>query len=109
MTAVRGHYERRTDLDLAPRRLDAQAGDGITLADEVGRLGAHHQAEAPVALAFAGQEIEEIPLRHEGEELGTRGQVGEVGEVDRRVADEAGDLAHLLVRQLEEAAKQPEL
>ena len=49
-----------------------------SLADQIDDLGVHPQIERRVAPAVLGEEIEKIPLRHEGEELAVRRQVREV-------------------------------
>ena len=59
--------------------------------------------------AALGEEIEEVPLRHEGNELAARRQVAEIREVVLAVAEERGDGGLLVVRQLEELVEQAEL
>ncbi len=55
-----------------------------------------------------GEEIEKVPLRHQGDELAVGGQVREVREGDRIVADHAADFAQLHMRQLQERLDQSE-
>ena len=42
------------------------------LLDEIGGLPAHAELEGGVARGLRGEEVEEVPLRHEGDELGVR-------------------------------------
>ena len=58
---------------------------------------------------MVGEEIEEVPLRHQRDELAARRQMGEVGDPHRRVADDAAETLHAPVRQLEEFIEQAEL
>ena len=56
-----------------------------------------------------GEEVEEVPLGHEGDEAAVRRQVGKVGDRHRRAADVAGELPYLLVGALEEVLQEPQL
>jgi hypothetical protein len=46
------------------------------------RFSAHEQREAWIPRCVSGQEIQEIPLRHEGDELAARRQMREIGHGD---------------------------
>src|SRR5262249_38520016 len=83
--------------------------DAAVLLDQTGRLGAHVQIEVRIALAPLGQEVEEVPLRHQGDEFAVGRQMREVGDLHASVADDAGEMFDLLMRQLEELVQQPEL
>ena len=72
-------------------------------------LGLHLELEARIAARLLGEEIEEVPLRHQGDEAALRRQMREIGDHDALVADLAGQLAHLLMRPLEEFVEQAEL
>lgn len=65
------------------RRLRPHAGDAAALLDQPGHFMAHAQMEARKALAVVGEEIEEVPLRHQRDELAARRQVTEVDEGER--------------------------
>ena len=97
------------DLELAFGRPRAHADDAPVLRDEVGGFGLHAQREAGISLGVQRQEIEEIPLRHEGDEPAARRQMREVGERELGVADHAPDLSQLLVRPAQELVEQAEL
>src|SRR6185437_7780276 len=56
-----------------------------------------------------GEEIEEVPLRHQRDELATRRQMREIADDDALVADLALDLRQLVVRPLQELVEQAQL
>ena len=60
-------------------------------------------------LASVGDEIEEVPLRHQRDELAARRQVREVGDRHRFAGDVPGQAAHFLVRACEERLEDAEL
>ena len=110
MAAVTADHERGAHLDRALRRRGAHARDAIALDDQVGRLGLHHELEAGIAPALLGDEIQEIPLRHQRDELAAGRQMAEVGElVSAVLPNRAASALDLLVRQLEELLQQAEL
>jgi hypothetical protein len=96
-------------LERAVRELRFQPHHAVAVPDEIVHLGQHPELEGRIQLALVGEEIEEVPLREEGDEAAARGKMGEVGEDDHLVADDAADLAHLLVRQLEKRVEESEL
>ena len=65
--------------------------------------------ERRIALAVIGEEVEEVPLRHQRDELAAGRQVGEIRERVRPTAEICADAASFLVRQLEELVEQTEL
>ncbi len=109
VAAVGGDHEVGVDLDLRAVLARAHAGDAVAFVDEVGRLRLHHQMEAAIALAMRGKELEEVPLRHEGDELAVGRQAREIGERDLGVAEQRVEVIDLVVRQLEELVEQAEL
>src|SRR5580658_141879 len=92
MTAVGGDDELGADLAqaLGAPRLDAD--DAPVLLDQARRRGRHAQLELRVALRRTGEEIEKLPLRHQGDELASRGQMREISQRDLDVADLALEL-----------------
>ncbi len=58
---------------------------------------------------MAGEEIQKVPLRHQRDETAARRQMGEVGKLHAGIAEDAGEVTRLLVRQLEKFVEQPEL
>ena len=65
--------------------------------------------ERRIALAAIGEEVEEVPLRHQRDELAAGRQVGEIRESISPTAEICADAASFLVRQLEELVEQTEL
>ena len=80
--------------------------DAAALLDQVGRLGLHAQVERRVAPGLLGQEIEEIPLRHQGDEFAARRQMAEIRHREALRADLTGQRLDLLMRQLQELVEQ---
>ena len=76
---------------------------------QVGHFGLHAQREVREAAGLPGQEVQKIPLRHEGKETAVHRQMGEVGQRDGRAEDISAQLAHLLMRQREESIEQAQL
>ncbi len=58
---------------------------------------------------MAGEEVEEVPLRHQRDEFARRRHMAEIGDIEVLVPDDDAGGAHFLVGQLEELAEQAEL
>ena len=108
MASVAADHQVGADREHAVRRLGAHAGDAPVLLDQIGRLGLHAQVECPVALALLGQEVEEVPLRHQRDEFAVRRQMAEIGHRKAFGADLPGQRFDLLMRQLQELVDQAE-
>src|SRR6516225_7169143 len=108
MTAIAGNGQIGTDFDFTFRRLCAHNTNLPIVENQVGRLRAHPQVESPKAPAVFGQEIEEIPLRHERDEFAMHRQVLEMSHDEVVVPDLHRQLAHLRMRKLEELFEQSE-
>ena len=88
----------------------AHADDRARLLDQAGRPRVCMRRSKPgYASRLFGEEIEEVPLRHEREELAARRQVREVGDRERCSPTCAAELRDLLMRPLQELVEQPEL
>ena len=85
-----------------------QADDAPVLLDQVGRLGLHAQVERLVALAVLGEEVEEVPLRHQRDEFAMRWQMAKIDHLNVFGADLRGQRFDLLMRQLQELVDQAE-
>src|SRR5262249_60363113 len=85
------------------------ATDAAVILDQVDRIRLHAQMERRIALAAIGEEVEEVPLRHQRDELAAGRQVGEIRESISPTAEICADAASFLVRQLEELVEQTEL
>ena len=103
ITSSRGSRRRR------PASCTRTPDDAPALGEQLGDLGLHHQTERSEASRLAAEEIEEVPLRHQRDELAARRQVREVADVEALLADLDGDLAHLVVRAGEELVEQAQL
>ena len=82
VAAVAADGEGGGDFDRAFGRVGADAGGDAVLLDEAGGFPAHAECEGGEVGGFGGEEVEEVPLRHEGDEFAVRGEVGEVGYVE---------------------------
>ena len=67
------------------------------------------EMKARIAARLVGEKIEKVPLRHQRDETAMGRQMGEIGKDDALVADLPGELAHLLMRALEEIVEDAEL
>ena len=78
MTSVAADHQVGADREPALRRFRAHADDAASLLDEVGRFGLHAQVERAVAPGLLGEEIEEVPLRHQRDEFAAGRQMAEI-------------------------------
>ena len=109
VAAVGADDEIGAHVERAVGHFGADAGHRPPVLDEVGDLGLHLQPEVWVGLRLVGEKIEEVPLRHEGDEVAARRQVREIGKHHAILADQPYELAQLLMRPLEELFEQAEL
>ena len=82
---------------LSRGRLRSHSADNFGIAKQVHGLVLHEQLEAGKLFGLFRQEIQEVPLRHEGNEFAVRGQAGEVCRLEREVSEDAADRGELLV------------
>jgi len=83
VAAVASYGENCRDFDGAVGSIGADTGDGsVRLLDQASGLPTHTQCEGREARGFGGEEVEEVPLRHEGDEFGVCRKVREVGHGD---------------------------
>jgi hypothetical protein len=108
MAAVGADHKIGADFQFAVRRCGAHADDTPALLDQAGDLGAHAQVEGGIALPVLGNEIEEIPLRHQRNVFAHRRQMGKVADGDARRADLAGQMIDARMRQPEKFLEQAE-
>ncbi len=109
MAAVGGNCENGTDREPAVCGLGGDAAHHAAFFDEAVCLRPHHKPKGGIKLRLAGQEIEKIPLWHQGDELRPPGQMREIAENDRLVTDLSGELPRFLMRQREEFVEQAEI
>src|ERR1700730_15673028 len=77
--------------------------------DEIGRRPLHDHPEARIAAAALAQEIQEVPLRHQGDEFAAGRQMAEIRGGEPKAAEPGLDLGHLLMRQRQEFGQEAEL
>ncbi len=109
MTAVGADDEIGVHFQIALRRRRFQAHDPVAVLQELVHLRPHAQMKGRVALARLGQKVEEIPLRHERQELAVGRQMREIGDLHQLIADLRAELADLLMGPLEEFFDEAEL
>ena len=102
MAPVAADHEVSADRKRPVWRLGDQADNAAVLFDEIGRLGLHAQVECRVTLAVLGEEVEEVPLRHQRDEFAVRRQMAEIDHLNVFGADLRGQRFDLLMRQLQE-------
>ena len=107
--AVAADGELCADLDGSVGRVGGGADDAAALFEEASDFVLHTEGEAGIAAALGGEEVEEVPLRHERDEGGVDRQAGEVGHGARDPADDGADAINLLVRQAEQRLEEAEL
>ena len=64
--------------------------------------------ELGIGFGFGGDEIEEIPLRHEPDVFAVRGEAREIGDGDSEIVDARADGSDLLMGHAEEFFEQAE-
>ena len=99
MTSVTTDHQLRSYRERAVRRRRAQPYDPSVLFDQICRLGVHAQVEGLVALSLLSQEIEEVPLRHQGDEFAVRWYMAEINHLEVLGANLTGQRLNLLMRQ----------
>ena len=109
MAAIGADDEIGANGQMPLRRFDAHAGNPAALLDEADHLGSRHQPKRGVAATLLGDEIEKIPLRHQGEEAAMGGQMGKIGDFEKIIADLRAEAAGFLMRPAQELGEQAEL
>jgi hypothetical protein len=85
------------------------AVDAAVVLQQAHGLGVGPQLEAGVAPRLVAHEVQELPLRHQHQELAVRGQVGEVGHGEAAAFEGGAQLVHAVVRALQEGVEQAQL
>ena len=88
---------------------DPHPDRAAALEEHIGHRSAHAQRKMGRARRLAGQEIEEVPLRHHRDEAAARRKAAEVGEFQAVLAELRLDLGDAVVRQLEQPLEKAEL
>ena len=107
--AIAGDDQRGLDLEVTRGCGSADARHATTLAQQVLRLTTHLKVEGRVPACPPAQKVEEVPLRHHGQELAARREVPEVNQLVGRPIDPQLELIDLGVRQPQELVEQIEV
>ena len=97
------------DFQFAVRSLCAEADDAATVGDQVLGFRFHQQVKGRITPALPGEEIEEIPLRHQRYEFAAHRQMTEVHHWDSLGANLKAQPRDLLVWNFQEFVEQPKL
>ena len=108
VAAVAADGECGWDFDWTVRRIGENAGGEAVFLNESGSLPTHAESEAGKAGGLGGKEVEEVPLRHEGDEFGVGGKMAEVGYLKTLPADDRGEAVDLGVGKREEFVEEAE-
>src|SRR5437764_14889981 len=109
MAAVSANDKVRACVVFALRRLHAHAGNLLVLDEQIDNFVLHVQREGGELFRVTGEEVQEIPLRHEGDEFAARGQVRKIRDRHNVAVHYTAQFMQFLMRQLEEFLQQPEL
>ncbi len=109
VAAIRADDEVRARDAFAIGCFHAHPNDTLVLDHQIGNFMLHMERERREFPGMTGEEIQEIPLRHEGDELAAGGQVREIRHRHHVPVHDGAQLAQFLVRQLEKFLQQPEL
>jgi hypothetical protein len=108
LAPIRAHGQIGVDLQYTFRSVRLRAGDALAILDQLPDLGLHLQMECRIALRLLGEEVQEVPLRHEGEEFAPRRQVREVGNRKPRITDLRVEVARFAMRPLQKRIEKSE-
>ena len=97
MPAVGADHEIGPDLDRAVALLCPYPENAALFLDQIDNLAFRVQVKIREAAALLGEEIEEIPLRHQRDKAAAGRQVAEIGKGDLGVADQPVQLTDLLM------------
>src|SRR5450432_2039248 len=109
MTAIRSDDQIGAKIALALRRFDTHTSDALLVEDEIHNFMLHVERKRRKAFGFGGKEVQEIPLRHESDELAMGRQPREICDRNFVTIENAAQFPHFLVWQLQELIKQAEL
>src|SRR6185437_13329462 len=86
----------------AGRGLDCGSGDAAIAGKQPGGFVFHTEIESGELAASLGEEVEQIPLRHERDEFALRWQVAKISDGKGVAPESPDDEGHLLVRNFQE-------
>src|SRR5437762_3125129 len=109
MAAISSDHEIRANLQLSVRRFRSNADDAVSFFYQISDFCLHLQLERWIAGRVFGDEIQEVPLRHERDELTSCRQVRKVSQRNRFIADLSDHLGHFGVRPFEKVFEEAQL
>src|SRR4029077_3305755 len=109
MAPVCANDKVRVHLQVTLRRFCAHADHPRILHQQIDDLRFHVQLKSWKTCSVTGEKIEKIPLRHERDKFATRGQSSEISDRHDLAINHSSQLAHFLMRLLQELVEQPEL
>src|SRR5207248_10733103 len=106
MAAIGADDKIRARVAFALRRLHADADDLLVLDEQIDNFVLHVQRKSRELFRVTGEEVEEIPLRHEGDKFALRGQVRKIRDRLAVAVHYTAQLEQFLMRQLDEFVQQ---
>lgn len=97
------------DFENAVRRPCADACYSAAHLDEVSHFSLHLQVKCGISPALLGDEVQEVPLRHQGQKMAVRRQMGEIRKRDGFIPHLAAQFTYLLMRAFQELVQNAEL
>src|SRR6266481_2718181 len=108
-TAVAAHDQVGANFERTVRRRHFDADHPARVLDQTCYLRRHHELQGRKAPALVGQEVEEVPLRHQGNELAWRRNMREFRDLETGISDLDRQRPDFRVRQLQKVIYQPQL
>jgi hypothetical protein len=90
-------------------RLYSYTGDSLLIENQINHFVLHVKRESRKPSGLDGKKVQEIPLRHESDELAVSGQPEEISNGRGVPIKDTSQLRHFLVGQLQEFIEQPKL
>src|SRR6185295_16636436 len=109
MASVGGDGQIRLDVKGAVIPVRLKPRYASVRLNQVGCFGPHQQMKIGQVLRMARQEVQKVPLRHQGDEFARGGQAREIADGEMAVANVQISGADFGVRQLEKVLEQTQL
>src|SRR5712692_8123443 len=109
MTTVRADDQIGVNLNRSIRSCRLDSDDASVCLQQVDHFRLCLHFESRIARAMFVDEIQKVPLRHEGDEFAVRRQMRKVRERDEVLANLSAQLTHFLMRPLEKILEEAQL
>ena len=106
VAAIAPNGERGADLYGAVGCLGLRADHSAAFVEQARNFVLHEEVEGRVLLCLRGDEVQEVPLRHEGDVLCGGGKVGDVDERKDLAADDDAEPVDAFVGNFEEGVEE---